>query len=90
MIRLEAEVHGLVQGVFFRYSAQRQAQALGLTGHVENRPDGSVHVIAEGNRDALERLLQWLHKGPELANVTWVDASWSEPTDAFAGFTIRR
>ena len=90
MNQLEAHVHGLVQGVFFRYSTQCQAQLLGLVGWVENTPDGSVHVIAEGRREALEALLAWLHVGPELATVSRVEATWHEATHAFTGFAIRR
>ena len=90
MARFEACVHGLVQGVFFRHFAQRQAQALNLSGIVENQPDGTVRVIAEGEREPLEQLLQWLEHGPDLANVDRVDVDWGEPTDSFSGFEILR
>jgi len=88
--RLEAHVHGLVQGVFFRHHTRLQAQALNLSGSVENRPDGAVRVIAEGERDSLEQLLRWLHEGPELAMVSRVESCWGEPTDSFTGFEILR
>ena len=88
--RLEAHVHGLVQGVFFRHHTRLRAQALYLSGSVENRPDGTVRVIAEGEREPLEQLLQWLYEGPELAVVDRVDCYWSESTDSFSGFGILR
>ncbi len=88
--RLEAHVHGLVQGVFFRHQTRLRAQELCLTGCVENRPDGAVRVIAEGDNESLELLLQWLHEGPELATVSRVESCWSEPSDSFTGFEILR
>ncbi len=88
--RLEAHVHGLVQGVFFRHHMRLRAQALKLTGSIENHPDGTVHVIAEGERDSLELLLQWLHEGSELAMVSRVESCWGESTDSFTGFEILR
>ena len=90
MARLEATVHGLVQGVLFRYHAQLRARELGLTGCIENRADGSVRAIAEGDRESLERLLQWLHEGPNLAIVSHVESYWGEPTHSFTGFEILR
>ncbi|MFC2105345.1 acylphosphatase [Candidatus Bipolaricaulota bacterium] len=88
--RLEAQVHGHVQGVFFRHHMRLRAQALKLTGCVENRPDGAVRVIAEGDHESLKLLLQWLHEGPELAMVSRVESCWSEPSDSFTGFDILR
>ncbi len=88
--RLEAHDHGHVQGVFFRHHTRLRAQALKLTGSVKNRPDGTVHVIAEGERDSLELLLQWLHEGSELAMVSRVKSCWGESTDSFTGFEILR
>ena len=68
--RLVALVHGRVQGVGYRMFAIRHAQALGLTGHVRNLPDHrTVEVVAEGPRDALDRLLAHLRRGPYGARV---------------------
>lgn len=53
IVRLHAVVYGHVQGVNYRASALRQAQALGLTGWVRNGPDGTVEVVAEGSRASL-------------------------------------
>ena len=47
-------VHGLVQGVGFRYSTQREALQLGLTGYARNMDDGSVEVVACGEADRVE------------------------------------
>jgi acylphosphatase len=86
--RLEAVVHGRVQGVFFRRGTADEARRLGLTGTVRNLPDGTVRVLAEGKRDALQTLLAWLRRGPEFAAVESVDVVWREASGAFRGFRI--
>ena len=83
-----AVVTGRVQGVGFRYSAVRQARALGLTGTVSNRYDGSVEVEAEGPLPALERFLEWLNRGPPGAHVRGVDVQWRASTGRFADFDV--
>ena len=88
--RLEAIVHGLVQGVFFRHNTRIEAARLGLAGTVRNRPDGTVAVSAEGPRERLDCLLTWLRHGPELAEVERVDVEWRSSTGAESGFRIVR
>ena len=87
--RLSAIVHGMVQGVNFRTYTRLQASKLGLVGYVRNRWDGTVEVVAEGERDGLERLLAWLHVGPRSAFVERVDAQWEEPRGEFTRFEVR-
>ncbi len=89
-VRVEAIVRGIVQGVFFRYNTRLRAERLGLSGTVENLPDGTVRVVAEGSRDRLEELVAWLHVGPEAAAVERVDATWSEAAGTFRGFRVSR
>ncbi len=72
-------VTGRVQGVWFRESTRRVAVPLGITGHAINLPDGSVEVLACGERAALDSLARWLREGPPLASVTGVEA---EPAEA--------
>ena len=88
--RMEAIVHGLVQGVFYRHNTRLQAERIGLVGTVRNLPDGTVRVVAEGTRDQLERLLRWLHRGPESAAVDRVTVSWEEPNGQYHEFRIAR
>lgn len=83
-----AVVTGRVQGVGFRYSAVRQARALGLQGTVSNRFDGSVEVEAEGAPPALERFLSWLNRGPPGAHVREVQVDWRPPTGRFRDFDV--
>lgn len=68
-------VHGTVQGVFFRSSAQDVAGDLGLAGWVRNRDDGSVEMHVEGDDEAVERMVAWAREGPAQADVTGVDVS---------------
>jgi acylphosphatase len=72
-------VRGRVQGVFFRASTAEHANALGLRGRAENRPDGTVLVHTAGTADALEKLVGWLHRGPPMARVDAVDVEIIEP-----------
>ena len=88
-VRLEARVSGEVQGVGYRYFAQRQASALGLHGYTRNLRDGSVEVVAEGPRPTLMRYLDALRQGPSAAQVDDVSLSWTAATDEFIGFRIR-
>ena len=87
--RLRAIVHGNVQGVNFRYYTRRQAHELDVTGYVRNLWDGTVEVVAEGTRQNLGRLLNWLHRGPRMAFVEKVDVQWLPATDEFQSFEVR-
>jgi acylphosphatase len=81
MPSLHAIVHGDVQGVGFRYFVQRRADGMGLAGWVRNRPDGSVEVLVEGTRPALDRMLELLSRGPGMAE-------WGRET-GLKGFAVR-
>jgi acylphosphatase len=87
--RLLAQISGLVQGVYFRDTTRQQAQALGVTGWVRNQADGSVEVLAEGPQEKLDTLLQFLHRGPQLARVDNVQTQWQTATGEFRIFEVR-
>lgn len=87
--RLHARIEGRVQGVGFRYFVLDTAQALGVSGWVRNRWDQSVEVVAEGEREALERLLEALRRGPRAAFVSDVQVDWEEWQGEFNGFAVR-
>ncbi|MBC7243276.1 MAG: acylphosphatase [Anaerolineae bacterium] len=87
--RLEAVVHGRVQGVGFRYFVLNRAAELGLRGYVRNRWNGTVEVVAEGPRSKLEVLLGYLQRGPRAAEVTRVDTVWRPATGQFSDFHVR-
>ena len=76
--RLSAQrfyVSGRVQGVFFRASAKRVADRLGLRGWAINLPDGRVEVVAVGLPESLAEMADWLHDGPIAAKVLGVESA---------------
>jgi acylphosphatase len=68
-------VGGRVQGVFYRATAARRAQELGIRGHARNLPDGRVEVLACGDSEVVEAFVSWLWIGSSACKVTSVDAS---------------
>lgn len=87
--RLHAIVQGRVQGVNFRVYTVRTAQQMRLTGWVANRWDGTVETVAEGERQALDRFLAFLHQGSPSAMVQRVTAEWQTSTGEFQDFGVR-
>ncbi len=81
-------ISGRVQGVFYRASAQRQAQSLGVTGWAKNLPDGTVEVMACGEEDAVNTLCDWCREGPEYARVISVECE-EQGFQELSGFTTR-
>ena len=90
LARINLIVLGMVQGVFFRASTLEQAQSLSLNGWVKNLPDGSVEVLAEGPRYALEQFADWCRQGPPAARVDEVIVRWGTFLDEFKTFMIVR
>jgi acylphosphatase len=88
MNAFRAIVSGRVQLVMYRDFAQRKARGLGVVGTVKNLPDGTVEVVAEGEKDVLEKYIALLKRGPVLAQVDAVAVVWQKPTDMFQGFSI--
>jgi acylphosphatase len=81
-------VHGRVQGVFFRDSTAREAQAAGVAGWVRNRRDGAVEAVFEGERAAVEALVAFARSGPERARVEDVEVHEEAP-EGLSGFRVR-
>jgi len=79
---------GRVQGVWFRESMRRKAEALGITGWVRNRMDGSVEALVQGTPDAVDAIVAWARRGPDRANVTRLDVDEAEP-QPIAAFETR-
>ena len=65
--------HGRVQGVGFRYQAQRYAKALGLTGWVRNEYDGTVSAEIQGRAEAIDKMLQTIN-GDHYIIIEWIDS----------------
>lgn len=88
-VRMTALVSGNVQGVGYRFFAQRHASGQGLAGYVRNLPDGAVEVVAEGPRAALLRYMDALHQGPSGGEVDRVVVTWAAARGDLVGFRIR-
>jgi acylphosphatase len=87
LIRRRVVVHGRVQAVGFRIACARQAAGAGVSGRIRNLPDGSVEVFLEGDAAAVGRLVEWCHRGPPLARVTYVEVEEESPLGE-RGFAI--
>lgn len=88
-MRVHLVIDGFVQGVGYRWSAQRQARALGLTGWVRNRHDGTVEAVADGDDERVGAFIRWCHDGPPGAQVGRVAVEALTTDDRFADFSIR-
>ena len=86
--RLRLQIHGRVQGVWFRDSVRRIATARGVSGWAENLPDGSVEAVLEGEPDAVRAVAAFCHEGPTNARVDHVDER-EEPAQGLRGFEVR-
>ncbi len=82
------QVMGRVQGVGFRYYTEKKAKILGLSGYVQNQPDGSVKIEVEGEDNQLVEFINWCHKGPQWARVQKVSISELPPV-GYDGFRVR-
>ena len=80
-------VSGRVQGVFFRDNTSKKARELGLTGYAKNLPDGTVEVVAEGNKYKINKLIEFIKKGPGIAMVEGIKLKHKEPEN-FKSFKI--
>ena len=87
--RAHVRISGYVTGVFFRYYTRELAQQLGLRGWVQNTPDDRVEAVFEGEKMAVERMLEFCHRGPSGARVTDVEIKWEQPSGEFSGFGVR-
>lgn len=87
--RIEVRYEGRVQGVGFRYTALDAAGGLAVTGYVENEPDGSVLLVAEGKEADLSALLRRIRETHLGRYIAAERVRWFAPSDEFRGFRIR-
>ena len=80
-------VSGRVQGVWFRESCRREAEARGVTGWVANRADGTVEAVFEGRESDVAQMIAWCRIGPPRADVTAVDVTQEQP-EGLVGFRV--
>jgi acylphosphatase len=87
VFRKRVVAHGFVQGVFFRDTVRRRAEARGVAGWVRNNRDGTVEAVFEGEPGAVERLVAFMREGPSGSRVDRVDVAEEEP-EGLVGFRI--
>lgn len=86
--RVHLVITGRVQGVWFRANTQKKAKTLDLKGWVKNLPDGRVEAVFEGEKEQIDRIIEWCKKGPSFARVDDVQIQWETPMGDFTTFTI--
>jgi acylphosphatase len=87
-VRRKVVVRGDVQGVFFRDSTRKEAEARGVSGSVTNRSDGAVEAGFEGSREAVEAMIAFCREGPSRAQVEDVEVTEEEPEGSGGGFAV--
>ena len=88
VVRRRVLVEGLVQGVWYRASAEREAVRLNLAGLARNLNDGRVEMIVEGPVAAVDAFIAWARIGPPRAHVTGIEIEGQPPTGQL-GFRVR-
>jgi acylphosphatase len=81
-------VSGHVQGVWFRESCRREAEARGVAGWIANRADGAVEAVFEGREPDVAQVIAWCRTGPPRADVTADDVTQEQP-EGLVGFRVR-
>ncbi len=81
-------VHGLVQGVGFRYFVQRVGKRIGLNGDVRNLPDSTVEIVAEGGAAAMNEFIKEVRKGPPMAQVERLEIHETAASGSYSTFSI--
>lgn len=88
MRRVRVIVHGMVQGVGYRYSLRLVAADTGVSGWVRNRNDGTVEADIEGTSDQIDAVLAWMSHGPPGARVDTATVTDAAPSGV-RGFEVR-
>lgn len=88
-VRAHVFISGRVQGVFFRAYTRDKALSLNIKGWVRNLPDGRVEAIFEGEKESVEKILEFCKKGPERAVVEDIKIKWEGFKEEFDDFEIR-
>ncbi len=89
MNQIEIEISGRVQGVFLRRTLSNVANALNLNGYVENRNDGTVYLLAQGDRSKLGELVKWCQKGNMFSKIDGLSYKFSKGKQEYTEFETR-
>ena len=82
-------ISGKVQGVWYRATCQKTAVELGLKGWVRNLPTGQVEAVAQGEKEIVDKLIEWSRVGPPNADVNDVEIEHLSELEDFSEFEIR-
>ena len=88
-VRAQAIYKGRVQGVGFRFTAQRYANEIGITGYVKNLWSSQVEIVVEGEKEKVETFLAKIKGGPLSHYIDDVETHFSPYKGEFRGFNIR-
>ncbi|MFP3867065.1 MAG: acylphosphatase [Desulfobacteraceae bacterium] len=88
LVRARVLIDGMVQGVFFRANTRDQARQYGVNGWVRNLPGGGVEALFEGDKQAVEQVIDWCYQGPPSAWVKEVKVRWEPYQGDQSGFQI--
>ncbi|MGC8631246.1 MAG: acylphosphatase [Thermoprotei archaeon] len=84
------KLHGIVQGVGFRFFAESKAKRLSLNGFARNEDDGSLTIYVEGERESIAKFIDEVSTGPRLARVSNIEVSWKNFSGEYDDFYIER
>lgn len=88
-VRAHICVSGLVQGVFFRSHTEEKARELGITGWVRNLENERVEAVFEGEKEKIDKIIEWAKRGPSFAQVDGIDIEWEDYKGEFNNFEIK-
>ena len=88
LIQININVSGRVQGVGYRYACSQAAKRINILGWVQNQPNGSVEIMAQGTETDITDFINWAKQGPNYANVTEIKTETVEPLSEFNDFSI--
>lgn len=88
-MKVEIIVQGVVQGVGYRFFVINQAHLFDVKGYVKNLPNGSVEVVAEGDKGVVKDFIERLRIGPLSAHVTGIDVKWDVKGSGFTEFRLQ-
>ena len=89
IVKKHVLISGRVQGVWFRATTREKAEELGVTGWVRNTSDGRVEAVFMGEEEKVDKLIEWCHHGPPLAEVEKVEVEPYTSDEEYKEFTIR-
>lgn len=86
---IKANIKGRIQGVGYRADTHKKATQLGINGYVRTTSGNEIEVLAEGEKENLEKLIEFLEEGPTGAEIEKFDVEWIEPENEYFRFTIK-